>query len=375
MSTISRETQPVATQPAPRPIPQMVMGCLVIPLLLVIGLSVVAWRVWTTATAQLTVPNGNVLLVRSTPTESAPLLARFGAGQQLTVIGRSADWRWLEVELWDGLSGWALRPLDTLVWQLRAAPSQPQADPALPTALSPVTETVIAIAGGAFTMGSPAGLGEEDETPAHKIILSPFAIDRTEVTVGHYWACVAAEACAPPTSSASQTHPHYVNDVAFSNHPIINVTWNEAKAYCNWRGKRLPTEAEWEMAAGWNSALGAKMPWPWGNEATSAEANLAGRLPDTAPVGAFATDRSPAGVLEMGGNVREWVVDWYKVDYYRLADERDPSGPTNRRGEGAGRVVRGGSFAHDNNAARTANRSHEEPAYGYATVGFRCVQD
>ncbi|MBV7339333.1 SUMF1/EgtB/PvdO family nonheme iron enzyme [Chloroflexi bacterium TSY] len=353
----------------------MFIGCLVIPILVVIALGVVAFRAWSNASAELTVPAADVLLVRNAPQESAPLIARFGAGQTLSITGRSEDWRWLEVEIWDGQHGWALRPLDILVWQLRAEPTTPRLERSTPEQLTSVEESMVSIPGGPFTMGSPPGLGQEDESPAHAVTLSPFAIDRTEVTVGQYWQCVEAGECTASTNNASQTEPHYLNDPRFDNHPAIHIPWSEAKAYCTWRGKRLPTEAEWEMAAGWDARRNAKALWPWGNNSAAARVNVNAYLPDTATVGTFADDSSPAGVLDMGGNVREWVLDWYKVDYYSVADDTDPTGPSNRRGEGAGRVVRGASFANTAEQARTANRSHEDPAYGYATVGFRCAQD
>ena len=361
--------------PAPRPTTQMFIGCLFIPLLLAIGVGAIVLRTWWTASAELTVPNADVLLVHSQPAADAPLLARFGAGHPFHVTGRSADWRWLEVELWDGQRGWALRPLDIFVWQISAAQVTPQPNTLSPAQTEPVAAQMLPMAGGPFTMGSPPGLGDADETPAHAVTLSAFAIDQTEVTVGQYWQCVLAGACAAPTSNASQSQPHYLNDVAFDNYPIIQVPWSEAKAYCTWRGARLPTEAEWEMAAGWDATRNAKVLWPWGNDATAAQANVNGREPDATTVGAFTDDRSPTGALDMGGNVREWVLDWYKVDYYSVADDTNPTGPSNRRGEGAGRVVRGASFANNVDQARTANRGHEEPAYGYATVGFRCAQD
>lgn len=376
MTSTHVEVQPTSTPtPASRPTTQLVIGCLVIPVILVMAVGAVVFRTWRTAAAELTVPDADVLLVRTEPNEAAPLIARFGAGQTLHVTGRSADWRWLALELWEGQQGWARRPLDILVWQLRAEPATPTPGIVASAQITPVVETMIRLAGGTFTMGSPDGLGEADEWPAHTIMLAPFAIDRTEVTVGHYWPCVEAGVCAAPTNSASQRAAHYLNDVAFDNHPVIYVPWSEAKTYCTWRGKRLPTEAEWEMAAGWDATRSAKTLWPWGNEPTTQQVNLGGRLPDTAPVGALNDDRSPAGVLDMAGNVREWVLDWYKVDYYRVTDETNPTGPSNRRGEGVGRVVRGAAFADTLDEARTANRGHEDPAYGYATVGFRCVQD
>jgi formylglycine-generating enzyme required for sulfatase activity len=235
---------------------------------------------------------------------------------------------------------------------------------------------MIRIPATTFTMGSPPGLGEADEEPAHPVSISAFEMDRTEVTVGQYWQCVAAGACTAPTADGSQSEPHYLNDPAFDNYPVINVPWAEANSYCAWRGKRLPTEAEWELAAGWDTERGAKLLWPWGNEATPGQANL-GYAPgsDPAPVDSFPEDRSPLGMMDMAGNVSEWIFDWYKVDYYSTADDTDPVGPTQRRGEGTGRVVRGASFADPVEQARTANRGRQEATYGYPTVGFRCAGD
>ncbi len=371
------ESQPANLQSratARRPTTQMFIGCLVIPVLITIVLSVVLFRTWRNSSTELIVPSSDLLLVRSAPDESAALVARLGAGDTFNVTGRTNDWHWLEIELWEG-RGWALRPLDILVWQIQAEPKTPPAKVVASAQPQPFEDVMISMAGGNFTMGSPPGLGDEDESPAHVVTLSPFAIDRTEVTMGAYWQCVEARACQAPTESRSQTELHYINDPAFDNHPAINVPWAESKAYCTWRGKRLPTEAEWEMAAGWDDALGSKARWPWGNEPAVEPVNLNALLPDAGPVGIHAGDNSPSGVLDMGGNVREWVLDWYKVDYYSVADETDPTGPSNRRGEGTGRVVRGGYFASQPFQARTAARDHADPAYGYSMIGFRCAQD
>jgi len=365
-----------ARTPAPRPTTQMVIGCVVIPIILAAAGLGIFFYVRANASTRLTVPQNRVILVRAAPDESAPLLARFGQGKSLPITGRSADWRWLELELWQGQRGWTLRPLDTLVWQLDAPLATPQPPPSLPPVPTPVPPTMIPVPATTFTMGSPPGLGEADEQPAHPVSISAFSIDRTEVTVGQYWACVAAGACAAPAHHSSQTEPHYLNDPSFDNYPIINVSWTQANRYCSWRGKRLPTEAEWELVAGWDTGRNAKLQWPWGSNPTLGRANLAeSSAGGPVPVDQFGADQSPLGALNMAGNVSEWVFDWYKVDYYSNADDSDPTGPSHRRGEGSGRVVRGGSFADSPEQGRTSNRRHQDAEYGYATVGFRCAKD
>lgn len=360
--------------PAPRPTTQMTIGCLVIPLIVAAIILGTFFYLRATASSQLIVPAKDVLLVRAAPQKSAPLLARFGPERSLNIVGRTADWRWLQVEMWDNQRGWTPRPLDILVWRLDAPETTPAPPASLPPPVTPTPEEMVAIPASTFTMGSPPGLGETDEEPAHTVSLSAFEIDRTEVTLGQYWPCVQAGACAAPGGDANQIIPHYLNNPAFDNYPVVNVPWQAAANYCNWRGKRLPTEAEWEMAAGWDASRGAKLLWPWGNE-PAGQANVgdaSGGQP--AVVGTFSGDVSPVGALDMGGNVSEWVFDWYKVDYYANADNTDPTGPTYRRGEGSGKVVRGGSFADSVEQARTANRSHQEEIYGYPTVGFRCAR-
>jgi formylglycine-generating enzyme required for sulfatase activity len=354
----------------------MTIGCLVIPLVVVILTFGVFTYVRANASSRLTVPEGEVVLVRAMPASSAPLMARFGEGRQLRITGRTADWRWLEVELWDNQHGWTLRPLDIMIWQLEVAEKAPQPPETLPAPVIPLKTKMIEIPVTTFTMGSPPGLGEPDEQPAHPVSLSAFEIDQTEVTLGQYWVCVEAGECGAPVEDASQTRPHYINDPAFDNHPVINVPWAEANRYCIWQGKRLPTEAEWEMAAGWDNERRAKLRWPWSNNPTGVEVNIGDTSSDSpGAVGSFPDDTSPWGLLDMGGNVSEWVFDWYKVDYYSVADDTDPVGPTNRRGEGTGRGVRGGSYADPVEQARTANRGNNEAIYGYRTVGFRCARD
>jgi formylglycine-generating enzyme required for sulfatase activity len=354
----------------------MTIGCGVIPVVVLMIALGTFFYIRSTASDHLTVPAQDVVLVRTAPDEAAPLLARFGEDQILTVTGRSRDWRWLEVALWDGRRGWALRPLDILVWQIEAQEKAPAPANNPPEPVTLIEAKMISLPATTFTMGSPPGLGEADERPAHAVSLSAFAIDQTEVTVGQYWECVEAGGCALPDSAGSQAGSHYFNDPAFDNYPMVNVPWTEANRYCLWRGKRLPTEAEWEMAAGWDIEREAKLFWPWGNTPDQVQANLGDTsIGAPAAVGSYPADASPSGVLDMAGNVSEWVFDWYKVDTYSNSDNTDPIGPANRRGEGSGRVVRGGSFADSPDQARTANRRSQEPAYGFSSIGFRCAGD
>ncbi|MCB0211434.1 MAG: SUMF1/EgtB/PvdO family nonheme iron enzyme [Anaerolineae bacterium] len=368
----SRPSRPFA----PRPTTQIAIGCVVVPVILALVIFGILFYVRTHTTAQLTVPKGDVAFVRTLPEETAPLIARFGSGRALEITGRTEDWRWLEVRLWDDRQGWILRPLDILVWRLDADVVVPNPPDTQPEVVTSVEEAMLSVPATSFTMGSPTGLGEVDETPAHPVSISAFEIDRTEVTVGQYWQCIEAEACEPPTRDASNTVVNYLNDPAYDNYPMVNVAWTEANNYCLWRGKRLPTEAEWELAAGWDIDKNAKFLWPWGSDPTSAEVNAGETsLGQAAPVGSFAEDISPVGALDMGGNVSEWVFDWYKADYYKIADDTDPIGPSQRRGEGTGRVVRGGSFNTPIEEARTANRRNQADEYGYPDVGFRCARD
>lgn len=370
------ETQPdqLATrQPAQRPTTQMMLGCLFIPTILAIFLLALFAYVRATAATEITTAAKESTLVHAAPDSAAPVLARFGGGQRFPIVGRTNDWRWLEVTFGDNQQGWILRPLDILVWQLEAPEITPDPNPVIPPSVTPAPEVMIPIPATTFTMGSPSGLGEEDERPAHPVTLAAFEIDQTEVTLGHYWQCVQAGVCLAPTSNGNSTQ-YSVNDPRFDNYPVTNVPWVQAESYCSWRGKRLPTEAEWELAAGWDLNHKAKLQWPWGNESTQPPANL-GDSSSGAPavVGSFPGDASPWGVLDMGGNVSEWVFDAYKVDYYGESESNNPKGPISRRGEGTGRVVRGASFATSVELARTTNRDHQE-VYGYPTIGFRCAK-
>ena len=168
----------------------------------------------------------------------------------------------------------------------------------------------------------------------------------------------------------------------FEDHPVIEVTWYGAKAYCEWRGLngpeqvRLPTEAEWEKAASWDPATGAKRVYPWGNEWDGSRVNADRPITGTTevgihtlPVGSISKGVSPYGVLDMAGNVWEWVADWYAGDYYEHSPSQNPGGPD----LGEDRVLRGGSWRSSGSFARTTVRHHWFPAYSF-DIGFRCAR-
>ncbi|HVZ88404.1 MAG TPA: SUMF1/EgtB/PvdO family nonheme iron enzyme [Polyangia bacterium] len=207
----------------------------------------------------------------------------------------------------------------------------------------------VLIPAGPFTQGSTHG--EEDERPARKVNLKAFAIDRTEVTRGDYAKCVAAGRCAAVADATAASEPRV---------PVTGVDWNDAQAYCKFAGGRLPTEAEWEKAA--RGTDGRE--YPWGNQVDCSRANwgnfegegpCAGKNPGhPVAVGLYLTGASPYGVLDMGGNVWEWVADKYDGDEAR-------------------RVVRGGSCCSFFVGPRAPNRNAWAPEHRDGDLGFRCA--
>jgi formylglycine-generating enzyme required for sulfatase activity len=152
----------------------------------------------------------------------------------------------------------------------------------------------------------------------------------------------------------------------YSEHPVVNVSWFGAKAYCEWAGANLPTEAQWEKAARGTT----KQKYPWGNEKPNLKlANYGEIIKDTTPVGKYIDNKSPYGVFDLAGNVWEWVADWFSSDYYRNSPYRNPIGPTFR----GTRVIRGGSFYCGSNKLRVTYRGQADPNYQTNDCGFRCV--
>ena len=192
-------------------------------------------------------------------------------------------------------------------------------DPSKASREEPVREEMIVIPAGPFIRGTDHG--GFDEQPQRTLVLDAFALDRYEVTNFQYQQFVNVTGhrkSGPPARYAKN-----MGKMQGINQPVVYVSWEDADAYCHWKGKRLPTEAEWEKAMrGSDGRL-----WPWGNVEQPNGANWA-RVQDgydvSASVGAFQTDKSPYGVMDGAGNVMEWVADWYAERYFEEAPERNP---------------------------------------------------
>jgi formylglycine-generating enzyme required for sulfatase activity len=198
----------------------------------------------------------------------------------------------------------------------------------------------------------------EAEGPPHEVFVSAFWIDQTEITNLMYAKCIKAGSCELPEYTAEGNVPQntdYFEDAANADHPIVEVDWFEAQSYCEWAGRRLPTEAEWEKAARGTDAL----EFPWGNEFDSMLANYCdvncpveyaeeylSEFNDgysyTSPVGSYPDGKSPYGAFDMAGNVWEWIADWYDEEYYSVSPNENPTGPSS----GESKVLRGGNFHH-----------------------------
>ncbi len=220
------------------------------------------------------------------------------------------------------------------------APTTPPAPAATPV---PVSDRdgmpQVYIPGGKFVIGS------RNEVLA----LDDFWIDQTEVTNAMYARCVAAGICSAPSGTSSETRAFYFQNPEFDNHPVVYVSWDDAQAYCNWVGRRLPTGSEWEKAArGTDGRL-----YPWGDGSPNGGlANYDHQVGDTTAVGSYPEGASAYGVLDLAGNVSEWVDEWQDTGY---------------------RVVRGGSWTSDSVGIGAVARYGVTPTRKFSDYGFRCA--
>lgn len=233
--------------------------------------------------------------------------------------------------------------------------------------VSPVDgmQQVLVPAGG-FTMGSEMW---KDAQPVHYVYLDAFWMDRTEVTNSMYALCVEAGMCTPPQDKRSATNAVYYGNSIYDAFPVVYVDWNQANAYCTWAGRRLPSEAEWEKAARGTD----ERTYPWGEYIDCNWANFKAEdgfcVGENAPVGSYPGGVSPYGVLDMAGNVWEWVADVYGSKYYEVSPGVNPPGP----GSGDMRVRRGGCWGDKWDLVRTYIRDAAPPESTFYDMGFRCA--
>jgi formylglycine-generating enzyme required for sulfatase activity len=235
---------------------------------------------------------------------------------------------------------------------------------------------MVLVPAGPFNMGSQ-GLSANEE-PIHSVYLDSFYIDKFEVSydmyarflneMGNQFEGLAnwIEANDP------DLHVHLVDgnwkvDPGFEKYPMNEMTWYGARAFCVWKGGRLPTEAEWEKAArGTDERL-----YPWKGEASCELANYYGCNQGAVPVDSYPRGISPYGAYHMAGNIMEWVNDWYDPGYYSVSPAENPAGPDT----GTHRVFRGGSWINGAHHIRTTYRWPKLPVLTYVATGFRCARD
>ncbi len=243
--------------------------------------------------------------------------------------------------------------------------------------------TMVFVPQSEFTMGSE---GYDDEKPIHMVTLDAYWIDQTEVTNAMFAKFIVATGYETEsqkkgkshifqsgvwieTNGADWQHPTGPNSNIFGRekHPVIHVSWNDATAYCEWRGDRLPTESEWEKAARGTD----KRTYPWGNKApNNTLLNYNFNIGDTTEVGKYSDGISPLGALDMAGNVWEWVEDWYSDTYYQNSPSSNPLGPD----AGINKVVRGGSWSDVEDGVRASYRGEHDPSNAKSSLGFRCAR-
>jgi len=243
-----------------------------------------------------------------------------------------------------------------------------------PTA--PPPSDVVLVPAGEFIMGSQEG--SPDERPAWRVCLEAFYIDRYQVTNAQYARFLNAVGgpagqcgghicldtwAEDPDSRILYREGRYVVEAGYEQHPVTNVSWYGAQAYCRYYGKRLPTEAEWEKAARGSDGRA----YPWGDSFDPRKLNSDHWIGDTTLVGSYPAGVSPYEAYDMAGNVWEWVADWYQA--YPRSEYQSPFFGEKYK------VVRGGSWNHPGSDARTTRRDIAHPARRIHVVGFRCVRE
>ena len=262
-------------------------------------------------------------------------------------------------------------------------------------------EGMVYIPAGKFVMGDDQG--REDEKPVHEVFLDSYYIDKYPVTNAQYMEFCNKTNHQYPAQLLRKVKKKEVRElttlfgkkkkvveteveehflpVELENHPVVNVSWEDADAYAKWVGKRLPTEAEWEKAAKGGIFFdgdrlakvanpNSRRRYPWGNEFDEGKCN--NNSMGTTQVGKYPGGASSYGVMDMAGNVCEWVNDWYDSGYYSTSPTNDPPGPSS----GTSRVLRGGFWvSYYPEYLRASYRHRYIPTFRSNFLGFRCVRD
>lgn len=223
----------------------------------------------------------------------------------------------------------------------------------------------IRIPAGEFLMGSDRRRdprAQDDELPQHSAFLDEYFIATVPVTNRQYKAFVDTTGHRIPNHWRGGKIPD-----GKETHPVVYVSWDDAQKFCQWASLYLPTEQQWEKAA---RGTGGGI-YPWGNMPPDKTlCNFDNNVGDTTPVGTYPKGASPYGVLDMAGNVLEWVADWYQKDYYSTTPSRNLTGPA----AGKYRILRGGSWGNPGHMMRAAYRDTNPPEYWNLLSGFRCVR-
>lgn len=240
-----------------------------------------------------------------------------------------------------------------------AAPTFTPTATSLPTLIEGESGVpMVLVPAGEFIMGSDNN--QAAAQPAHTVYLDSFYIDQYEVTNGDYLTCAEAGVCTTGGSFR-------IRRPELAQNPVVFVNWNEAKTFCEWRGARLPTEAEWEKAArGTDQRI-----FPWGNDPITCDRAQYNECDwALSPVGSYPSGVSPYGAYDMAGNAWEWVSDWYAQDYYSYSPAENPTGPES----GLYKSTRGGGFLYDPRLQTTIWRNQAHVGHAYIYLGFRCAR-
>lgn len=308
--------------------------------------------------------------------ESAPALQKEKKLQDAKPVLNKNFWPGLGVAaliVAAGLTGWMLLAGEV---PLKEIPTHTQIPPSMTSEIL-ITEPensaikgndgmiLVNVPAGEFEMGSSV-TGLDYEKPVHTVYLDEFWIDQTEITNAMYKLCVQAGKCVQPVEN------DYFGNPSYAQHPVVNINWNDAFAYCDWAGRSLPTEAQWEKSARGTDGRY----YPWGDQLPDNELlNLNnGSLSKTVAVGSYPKGVSPYGVFDMAGNVWEWVADWFDGNYYKDLADLNPEGPAS----GQYRVIRdtrvsipSGSQGYE--VYGSAIRSKGVQSFTSQFLGFRCA--